>query len=584
MLVYFAGHGLTRRAASGDEVGLIVPYGAQPGRYSQAIEMGYLVDQSKFIPAKHILFVLDACFSGLAFTRGAEIGERLLDDLMTRRAVQAIAAGQADQQVADLFGPEGHSIFTGLLLDRLTQRGGMLTGNELGLYLQRHVGANTHSRQTPHYGHLLGSHGGDFVFWAEEAPVVTLPADLRDAVASPQAWMRQGAVSGLARLLDGQVADLADLARAELERLSSSDDSLSVRAAAAQVLEQLHAAPPVVEPTPQPQPMPPAAEPVLQPQPAPPAAEPEPAVPPRKAEAATVALPSTPRRRETAPPRAEPAGASGEAAATPAMSIWLIGLLTALAWGAANGLAQAVLSSLPAITPTASLIASLLRGAVGSLALCLLLRRAYRSLRWQTIGLIVLAWSAGLVVMMMMVYNPVIQWANTFYYRRVFSGLSEATLFPAATWLGTLLSTFLPGLATGYLLLPLMPARRRGTEWLIALGWGLSWAGAALVDDMLVSPVCRYVTHAGICIPIVNTATFGLVGGGLGAAFMLWAGNRQPRLRVWATVALVMAGAGMLVVSSYGLENDLIRLVPWLFTLVAYQVGVAMWAKRQPAT
>jgi hypothetical protein len=238
---------------------------------------------------------------------------------------------------------------------------------------------------------------------------------------------------------------------------------------------------------------------------------------------------------------------------------------------------------LPSVTSTASQIARLATGAAGSLAFCLLVRRAYRSLRWQAVGLIVLAWSAGLALLTPILYNPVIQWANTLFYRRVFTGLSAATLFPAAAWLGTLLSTFLPGLATGYLLLPLMPARRRGAEWLIALGWGLSWAGAALVDNMLVSPVCRYVAHAGTCIPIVIAATSGVVGGGLSAALTLWAGSRQPRLRVWAIVALVIAGAGMLVVSSYGLENDLIRLVPWLVTLVAYQVGVATWAKRQPA-
>ncbi|MBN1310650.1 MAG: caspase family protein [Anaerolineae bacterium] len=168
VLIYFAGHGITRRTTSGDNVGLLMPYGATPKQYHQAIEMDHLIDQSKFIPAKHILFILDACFSGLAMTRAGDTSGCLLQDLMTRRAVQAIAAGQEDQMVADFSGPGGHSIFTGLLLERLGQPGGLLTGNELGLYLQRQVGIHTKSRQTPHFGHLLGSQGGDFVFWAEE--------------------------------------------------------------------------------------------------------------------------------------------------------------------------------------------------------------------------------------------------------------------------------------------------------------------------------------------------------------------------------------------------------------------------------
>ncbi len=250
VLVYFAGHGLTRRTTTGDEVGLLAPYGVQPGRYHQAIEMDYLVDRSKFIPAKHILFVLDACFSGLAVTRGAASGERMLGDLMTRRAVQAVAAGQKDQEVSDLFGSGGHSIFTGLLLNRLEQRGGILTGNELGLFLQRQVGMHTRSRQTPHYGHLLGSQGGDFVFWAEET-VVELPSELRQAMQSPMAGIREGAVRELAYLLESSVPELAARAREALQLLAE-DDSKSVSAAALEALGRGRPAPRPVTPPPAP--------------------------------------------------------------------------------------------------------------------------------------------------------------------------------------------------------------------------------------------------------------------------------------------------------------------------------------------
>ncbi len=165
VLIYFAGHGITRTTTSGAKVGYLVPFGADAGEFHRAIEMADLVDQADFIPAKHILFVLDACFSGMAFTRAGDVESRLAEDLLTRRAVQAIAAGQQDQLVADTWGPGGHSIFTGILLDRLGARSDLLTANELGLHLQRQVGMHTRSRQTPHYGHLLGSQGGDFILW-----------------------------------------------------------------------------------------------------------------------------------------------------------------------------------------------------------------------------------------------------------------------------------------------------------------------------------------------------------------------------------------------------------------------------------
>ncbi|MBN1122847.1 MAG: caspase family protein [Anaerolineae bacterium] len=234
LVIYFAGHGFTRQTTTGSPVGFLMPYGVRPGQYHRAIEMDDLVDRSKFIPAKHILFLLDACFSGLAFTRSVSMGRRLVADLVSRRAVQAIAAGQADQVVLDLYGPEGHSMFTGLLLDRLNKRGGMLTANELGLYLQREVGSNTHSRQTPHYGHLLGSGGGDFVFWADE-PIRHLPPEISVAIESPLTGVREGVIRELASILRGSDPALAELAREALLHLSE-DDSRRVSYAARAVL------------------------------------------------------------------------------------------------------------------------------------------------------------------------------------------------------------------------------------------------------------------------------------------------------------------------------------------------------------
>lgn len=237
VLIYFAGHGATRQTARGDQVGLLVPHGAGQGEYHRLIEMDYLIDLSKYLPAKHILFVLDACFSGLAVTRSAPSAGRLLEDLMTRRAVQAIAAGQQDQLVSDLWGPGQHSIFTGLFLERLRQRGGLLTGNEMGLFLQRQVGLHTRSRQTPHYGHLLGSEGGDFVFWAEER-VIRLPAELIAAIENPLPGVREGATRELEYLAKGSQPELAALARNTLVQLTR-DDSRRVSAAAQAVLDRV---------------------------------------------------------------------------------------------------------------------------------------------------------------------------------------------------------------------------------------------------------------------------------------------------------------------------------------------------------
>jgi len=77
-----------------------------------------------------------------------------------------LTAGGADQQVAD-DGPAGHSVFTWTLLQALNGKAdlngdGVITGTELAAYVAPSVSAIAH--QTPAFGSLPGSEGGEFVF------------------------------------------------------------------------------------------------------------------------------------------------------------------------------------------------------------------------------------------------------------------------------------------------------------------------------------------------------------------------------------------------------------------------------------
>jgi len=119
--------------------------------------------------------VMDACYGGLALTRGggaAAAGDRRKYFLeVTRRgAREVLTAGGADEPVADN-GPGGHSIFTWTLLQGLQGKAdldndGVVTATELGAYVGPAV--STLSRQTPAFGHLVGSEGGEFVFTLQE--------------------------------------------------------------------------------------------------------------------------------------------------------------------------------------------------------------------------------------------------------------------------------------------------------------------------------------------------------------------------------------------------------------------------------
>lgn len=169
VFVFFAGHGATRKLASGRELGYIVPVDADLADLEgSAISMTNFQDISEAIPAKHVLFVMDSCYSGLALTRGGmpAFSQNYLNEISRREARQMFTAGGADQQVADN-GPNGHSVFTWTMLQGLDGRAdlngdGVITATELAAYVAPAVSALSH--QTPAFGNLPGTEGGDFIF------------------------------------------------------------------------------------------------------------------------------------------------------------------------------------------------------------------------------------------------------------------------------------------------------------------------------------------------------------------------------------------------------------------------------------
>lgn len=167
VFVFFAGHGATRRLASGRDLGYIIPVDSDPNAFAtDAIAMTDLQNIAESLQAKHVLFVMDACYSGLGLTRGGPSSSAFLRENARRSARQMLTAGGADQQVADA-GPNGHSVFTWVLLQALAGKGdlngdGLITGTELAAYVAPAVSAV--SRQTPAFGSLPGSQGGEFVF------------------------------------------------------------------------------------------------------------------------------------------------------------------------------------------------------------------------------------------------------------------------------------------------------------------------------------------------------------------------------------------------------------------------------------
>jgi peptidoglycan/xylan/chitin deacetylase (PgdA/CDA1 family)/tetratricopeptide (TPR) repeat protein len=169
VFVFYAGHGATRKLASGRELGYIIPVDADLTHFEgSAISMTNFQDISEAIPAKHLFFVMDSCYSGLGLTRGGgtPASQNFLNEISRRIAREMFTAGGADQQVADN-GPNGHSVFTWTLMQGLEGRAdlngdGVITATELAAYVAPAVSALSH--QTPAFGNLPGTEGGDFIF------------------------------------------------------------------------------------------------------------------------------------------------------------------------------------------------------------------------------------------------------------------------------------------------------------------------------------------------------------------------------------------------------------------------------------
>jgi hypothetical protein len=170
VVFFFAGHGTTRSGRRG-EVGYLVPVDGKADDVSSLIRWDEFTRNADLIEAKHLLFVMDACYGGLAAMRPVRSpgSMRFLKDMMQRHSRQVLTAGKADEVVSDSGGPRaGHSVFTGHLLEALeggvVGGDGIVTATDVMAYVYDRVSKDNYSKQTPHCGHIDGD--GDLIFMA----------------------------------------------------------------------------------------------------------------------------------------------------------------------------------------------------------------------------------------------------------------------------------------------------------------------------------------------------------------------------------------------------------------------------------
>jgi uncharacterized caspase-like protein len=215
VVVFFAGHGETVDLPDGGNLGYIVPWDGstdQNDYFATLLPMTQIREICALIPAKHIFFIVDACYSGLAATaeRGMTAETRVyVSKLATMKSRQILTAGGRGEPVVEN-AEWGHSAFTYKLLEALEtgaadqDRDGVITSGEIATYLRGRVMKLTENRQTPQFRNLSADEG-EFLFI------------LRDTAAAAQE--SRDAAAG------GEDPD-RDAMKKELERLKAENEQL----------------------------------------------------------------------------------------------------------------------------------------------------------------------------------------------------------------------------------------------------------------------------------------------------------------------------------------------------------------------
>ncbi|MDP2955039.1 MAG: caspase family protein [Longimicrobiales bacterium] len=247
LVFFYAGHGAeVRDVVGGEEVGrtgFIVPVnvkGPVAQVPSQYINIQVLLEALARLPARHVLVILDSCYSGLALeasfkTRGG--GEtQEVRDLVSRVSRRILTSAQADQLAAD--GGAEHpknSLFTGWLVTGLeraaaggtgdapspdTDEDGNVTVTELYAFVRGRVGSDSQSRQTPDFGAFELDQRGELV--------LTLERDAFD----------EAYAAALAAFEDGDFDEVASQAKAALERNDVGPQAAFLRYLSADVADE----------------------------------------------------------------------------------------------------------------------------------------------------------------------------------------------------------------------------------------------------------------------------------------------------------------------------------------------------------
>ena len=251
VLVYFSGHGVLD---SRGRLFLALQDTQTSILTATAIPSSFIADEMDNCRSKRQILILDCCHSG-AFERGTKGGDQ---KAVTEATFEGTGFGRVVLTASDStqYALEGDqvieqtdlSLFTHFLLEGIKtgeadmNNDGLVTLDEWYDYTYTKVISET-PRQVPNKWSYRQQ--GDLVISNNphaKKKTAEFPVQLVQALESPLASIREGAVKELGRLLHSSNPEMTALARSTLEKIRKEDDSRSVAILAWQVLSEYQAA------------------------------------------------------------------------------------------------------------------------------------------------------------------------------------------------------------------------------------------------------------------------------------------------------------------------------------------------------
>lgn len=174
VLIFFSGHGQTVPTPSGGEMGYLIPSDAKvdlndptnAGPYNATcLRMKEIWDDLEGCPAKHVLVIADACFSGLLVKSRGGLSKDSIAAMLAKPARQIISGGDKGQRTSER-SDLGHGVFTSKLLNHLkshaADKGRVFAASQLFAELLESVSNATSGKQTPKFGAF--DTDGEFLF------------------------------------------------------------------------------------------------------------------------------------------------------------------------------------------------------------------------------------------------------------------------------------------------------------------------------------------------------------------------------------------------------------------------------------